>query len=78
MKSLGRGWIVLSLPTKALLCLPVLAGFHYRSARLKRLLEVPVFCYIIQKSSADNRYLCGPALALICRLALLLLSFFQH
>lgn len=76
MKSLGRGWIVQSLPTKALFCLPVLAGFHYCSARLKRLLEVPMFCYIIQKSSADSRYLSGPALALFCRLASLLLSFF--
>lgn len=62
MKSPGRGWIVLSLPTAAILCLPGLTDFCYCSTRIQCLLEVPMFCYTIQKSLGDYRYLCEPAL----------------
>lgn len=84
MKSVGCGWVVLLLPTKALCCLSGLVDFHYCSAQLKHLHSIQaltreaVFCYVIQRSSADTRCLCGPALALLCWLALLLLCFFQH
>lgn len=73
MKSLGRGWLVLSIPTRALLCLPVPAEFYCCSVRP----GVPVLCYIIQ-SSADTRYSVGLLWPCFAAFASQLLSLFQH
>lgn len=58
MKSLGRGWVVLSLPTRALLCLPVPADFYYCSVRP----GVPALLH--NPELGGHSLLCGPALAL--------------
>lgn len=71
MKSLGRGWVVLSLPTRALL--PVPAEFYYCSVRP----GLPVPCYIIQ-SSADTLYSVGLLWPCFAAFASQLLSLFQH
>lgn len=73
MKSLGRGWVVLPLPTRALLCLPVPAEFYNCGVKA----GVPVLCYIIQ-SSADTRYSEGLLWPCSAAFASQLLSLFQH